>query len=102
MFFSTEYLPVRLEFTDGSDGGWGRLLSLYPSGAVILTTSGMNRRCKADLFFEIGGLKMEGLRCKAVKCRADADGYLICAVEFSGEPDIARLRSLLADIICRT
>ncbi len=98
---SKEFIPVLIDFSDGSSG-WGRLLEIHPKGATLLTMCRLARGNVICMSFEIDGRKMEGVRAGVKACGKDADGYLSLKLTFLDNSQTADIRGRLLDMFNRS
>lgn len=81
--------------------GWGRLLDLSASSAVIFTRTPLGRLEQVLLSFELGGERFEALAARVACAETDEDGYTRAELSFADEADRRRLSRVLLDLLSR-
>lgn len=96
-------LPAVVSFPGeaGRESGWGRLLELSASTAVLSTNLPLSRLERVLLSFELGGERFESLACSVSFKESDEDGYTRAELSFADEPEKRRLARLLLDVLAR-
>ncbi len=77
---------------------WGRLASLSPQEAELITQFGLPAGRVVTLSFEFAGEKFEDVRARVTRAPRDPDGYYACALAFldAGQRDALRAAVLRA------
>ncbi|MDD5656393.1 MAG: hypothetical protein PHF00_03965 [Elusimicrobia bacterium] len=101
---SAVFLPVLLRFPGllAREDGWGRLLELAASAAVLASQSPVKAGDKILLCFEVHGEKFEDLRAVVEHAVFDEDGFCRAELRFNDEVHKRRLARVLLDVIARS
>lgn len=93
-------LPVKLSCA-AEERGWGRLESLTPSRARLVTLCLVHRFETVELSFELAGERFSDVRAKVDYCSRDEDGFWTADVDFLDPLFKRRLATTLADALSR-
>ena len=96
-------MPVVISFPGEAarEPGWGRLVELSASTAVLSTGVPLSRLETVLLSFEVGGERFESLPGRVVFEEIDQDGYTRAELSFSDEMQKRRLARALLDLLSR-
>lgn len=81
--------------------GWGRLLDLSASSAVLATFTPLSRLEQVLLSFELGEERFEAVAARVACARTDEDGYTRAELFFVDETERRRLSRVLLDLLSR-
>ena len=93
-------LPVKLACA-AEERGWGRLESLTPGRARLVTLCALHRYETVELSFELSGERFEGVRGRVDYCSTDEDGFCAADVDLLDPVVKRRLAATLADVLSR-
>lgn len=81
---ASRFVPVLIRFADDPSRAeaWGRLLSLNPDGARLVSNAPVPDGALLLLDFDLFGDPFSGVEALAADCRRDEDGYTIAGVSF--------------------
>jgi hypothetical protein len=96
-------LPVTLAFEPSAsrEAAWGRLESLSPAGASLLTLARLSAHDRLQLSFEVNGERFEALDADVARVELDPDGYTLAELDFARPTDRRRLSAALLDALSR-
>jgi len=93
-------LPVKLRCA-AEERGWGRLESLTPSRARLVTLCEIHRHETIELSFELFGERVEDAAARVDYRSRDEDGFWTADVDFLDPLLKRRLAKTLADVLSR-
>ncbi len=93
-------LPARLSCA-ADENGWGRLESLTPSRARLVTLCALHRYETLTLSFELAGERFADAYVRVDYCETDEDGFWAADVDFLDPVVKRRLAQVLADVLSR-
>jgi len=100
---SATLVPALIRFPGelARDDGWGRLLELSASAAVLSTQTPLQSQEKLSLSFEVYGERFKDLPAVVEHAEKDDDGFCRAELRFKDEVEKRRLARVLADLLSR-
>lgn len=91
------FIPVEASASLDMPPFWGRLTSLSPDGAELLSHFEVPAGRMLVLSFELGRAGMEGIRARIKRALRDADGYYNYELAFVDGAQRAALRAAIVE-----
>jgi hypothetical protein len=93
------YIPAEILFSPAEPPLWGRLLSLSPEGAVLLSRFELRGIKAVKLAFGLGRASFTGLRAGITAAARDADGWYEYSLSFRDPGGREQLRAAMGGCV---